>query len=124
MNQTKAFFAVLCCGFAIGGALIKAEPSSQRPRPASAQAIVNTHELGIRWSCEDSLKGQLRNPRSYQATSVRMLPADPNASGVVVSTVIQFRAENGFGGMGPGTAVCGHDAAGHLVGRAHIVGQG
>ncbi len=84
--------------------------------PVTAADVVGEHELAMRWSCENSIKQQLRNPRSYEASAVRYLQGDNG----LVSTVIQYRAENGFGGKGAGTAVCGHDTAGRLVKAAYL----
>lgn len=145
MYRTAAFLATLCGGFVITGALLRPEipapgaspapapPSAEAaipaptppapPAPPSAEAVINEHESDIRTTCEVLLKEQLRNPDSYRSASIQMIPADPNKSGVVVSTVVQFRAENGFGGMSPGTAICGHDANGRPVVRPYITGQ-
>jgi hypothetical protein len=94
------------------------------PAPSAAQAAVNDHEVTMRWACEDSIKSQLRDPRSYEVEKVSYLPSAENSSGAIVSTVIVFRSRNGFGGMSPAIAACGFNSSGELVSAAAIANLG
>lgn len=53
--------------------------------------------------CEEQLKEQLRDPRSYErAGEIKVIKDD----GMEKSIAWEFRARNGFGGMNAGEGVC------------------
>jgi len=55
------------------------------------------------YSCERSLKEDLRNPNSYERSGDFITTSDDGNKKVVVW---KFRAENGFGGMNVAAAMC------------------
>ena len=97
--------------------------STKSSAPAgSPQAVVEENEIKMRWGCEDAIKAQLRDPKSYEAMSVTYVPSafkeDPSQ---IVDTRIEFRSRNGFGGMAGGFARCGHNANGDIVRMPNVV---
>ena len=55
------------------------------------------------YSCERSLKEELRNPNSYERSGDFITTSDNGNKKVVIW---KFRAENGFGGMNVAGAMC------------------
>jgi hypothetical protein len=84
-------------GFIAGVCLLLASCSSAPPKPwvQATQSEID---------CTIAIKQQLRDPDSYQMTEMRVREdkADPQAG----AALITFRAKNGFGGYGQGTAMC------------------
>lgn len=130
--KPQAFFAIAVVGFAgIAAATSQItpyetpeanQPTVTTPAVATPQSVVAKHEISMRWSCEDAIKAQLRDPRSYEAVEVRYVPAAfKEAPGQIVDTRISFRSRNGFGGMAGGFARCGHNAAGKIVRTPNVV---
>jgi hypothetical protein len=121
-------FGTLLLFALLGGSLIRCiSPNPQSTTsggaaaPPSAQSVVDSHEIKMRWECEDSLKAQLVDPRSYEVEKVEMAPSRANEKGAVVSTTIKFRSKNGFGGMRLAIASCSHDEDGELIGSAIVI---
>lgn len=98
--------------------------AASAPPAASAQQIVDSHEIKMRWTCEDAIKAQLRDPRSYEAEEVRYQPHDSRLNehpDQVVDVHVSFRSRNGFGGMAGGFGRCGFNASGELVRTPNVV---
>ena len=70
----------------------------------------------MRWACEDAIKSQLVDPRSYKAVKVRygkhIMNEHPDA---VVDARISFDAKNSFGGNSPSFGRCAFDSNGKMV---------
>jgi hypothetical protein len=76
----------------------------------------------MRWSCEDAIKAQLRDPRSYEVENVNYHPTTlKEHDEQIVDTSITFRSRNGFGGMAGGFARCGFNANGQMVRTPNVI---
>tara|TARA_R100000654_G_C2632215_1_gene120329 strand:+ start:84 stop:539 length:456 start_codon:yes stop_codon:yes gene_type:complete len=88
----------------------------------TAQEVVDKHEFKMRWACEDAIKAQLTDPRSYKAVKVRygahMMNEHPDA---VVDTRISFDAKNSFGGNAPSFGRCAFDSYGNMVRSPNVI---
>ena len=111
------------------GASFNALGSSTASQPApvvaaasTPQQVVDQHEIKMRWACEDAIKAQLNDPRSYEAERVRFAPQTMDEHpDQVVDAHIAFRARNGFGGMVGGFARCGINSQGEIVRQPNVV---
>ena len=106
---------------------IKQEENNAIPIPIktnrlSAQQVVDNHEISMRWDCEDAIKSQLLDRRSYKAVKVRYAPhimnEHPNA---VVDVRISFDAKNSFGGNAPSFGRCAFDSNGKMVRSPNVI---
>ena len=88
----------------------------------TAQQVVDKHEISMRWDCEDAIKSQLLDRRSYKAVKVRYAPhimnEHPNA---VVDVRISFDAKNSFGGNAPSFGRCAFDSNGKMVRSPNVI---
>ena len=88
----------------------------------TAQQVVDKYEIGMRWDCEDAIKSQLVDKRSYKAVKVRYTPhimnEHPNA---VVDVRISFDAKNSFGGNAPSFGRCAFDSNGKMVRSPNVI---
>ena len=99
---------------------VKEVPSVSRK--LTSQEVVDKHEISMRWSCEDAIKAQLIDPRSYQAIKVTFFPHTMNEHPeAVVDARISFRSKNSFGGFAEGFARCGFNSNGVMVRVPNVV---
>ncbi len=88
----------------------------------TAQEVVDKHELKMRWACEDAIKSQLVDQRSYKAVKVRFTPHKMNEHpDAVVDARISFDAKNSFGGNAPSFGRCAFDSYGNMVRSPNVV---
>ena len=88
----------------------------------TAQEVVDKYELRMRWACEDAIKSQLVDQRSYKAVKVRYTPHKMNEHpDAVVDVRISFDAENSFGGNAPSFGRCAFDSYGNMVRSPNVV---
>ena len=88
----------------------------------TAQEVVDKHELKMRWACEDAIKSQLVDQRSYKAVKVRYTPHKMNEHpDAVVDARISFDAKNSFGGNSPSFGRCAFDSYGNMVRSPNVV---
>ena len=88
----------------------------------TAQEVVDKHELKMRWACEDAIKAQLTDPRSYKAVKVRYTPHMMNEHpDAVVDTRVSFDAKNSFGGNAPSFGRCAFDSYGNMVRSPNVI---
>ena len=74
------------------------------------------------WRCDDAIRPQLKDPRSFERIDARLVPTVVNeASGQVVDVRINFRAKNSFGGYTGGFGRCGFNKDAKLVRRPQVV---
>ena len=97
-------------------------PSAHAGYRLTAQQVVDKYEISMRWACEDAIKSQLVDPRSYKAVKVRygkhIMNEHPDA---VVDTRISFDAKNSFGGNSPSFGRCAFDSYGKMVRSPNVV---
>ena len=88
----------------------------------TAQQVVDKYEIGMRWDCEDAIKSQLVDKRSYKAVKVRYTPHIMNEHpDAVVDVRISFDAKNSFGGNAPSFGRCAFDSNGKMVRSPNVV---
>jgi len=80
----------------------------------SWEKAVESHQVKMRWKCEDAIKESLKDPRSYQANDVNYWPS-MEAEPALVMVKINYTAKNSFGGAVRGDAVCHADAKGNII---------
>ena len=74
------------------------------------------------WRCDDAIRPQLKDPRSFERIDARFVPAVvKEASGQVVDVRLTFRARNSFGGYAGGFGRCGFNKDAVLVRRPQVV---
>ena len=121
-NTASQVFGLLLLAGGVGYALVETNggftanhytPARSANTPPTPQALVDQEYLTMRWGCEKALKATLRDPDSYQAKRVQMVPS--KRAGALVDTVIEFRSRNGFGGMAQGLANCSFNNKAQLV---------
>lgn len=89
---------------------------------ALVQSVVDKHEISMRWGCEDAIKKQLKDPRSYKAVKVTYFPHTMNEHPqAVVDTRISFRSKNSFGGYADAFARCAFNRNGEMVRSPNVV---
>ena len=86
------------------------------------QSVVDSYEISMRWSCEDAIKKQLKDPRSYKAVKVTYFPHTMNEHPqAVVDTRISLRSKNSFGGYADAFARCAFNRNGEMVRSPNVV---
>tara|TARA_B100000674_G_C37679576_1_gene840875 strand:- start:154 stop:774 length:621 start_codon:yes stop_codon:yes gene_type:complete len=88
----------------------------------TAQQVVDKYEISMRWDCEDAIKSQLLDRRSYKAVKVRYTPHIMNEHpDAVVDVRISFDAKNSFGGNAPSFGRCAFDSNGKMVRSPNVI---
>ena len=95
---------ILICAFigSITTSVENAKTPEQKKQEQKEKANEWYNEISS-YSCERSLKEDLRNPSSYERSGDFITTSDNGNKKVVIW---KFRAENGFGGMNVGGAMC------------------
>jgi len=115
----SAFFLTSAALVACVGGYSNTSVSTKTCAKEAWLCAVETHEITMRWGCEDSIKAGLKDPRSYQANDVRYWPSSRIAPALVM-VKINYSAQNSFGGSVRGNAVCHADANGNILSSKYL----
>ena len=99
-------FILLCAVFGLIGSLTTIQETAKTPeqkKQEQEQKLNEWYNETSSYSCERSLKEDLRSPNSYERSGDFITTSDDGNKKVVVW---KFRAENGFGGMNVAAAMC------------------
>jgi hypothetical protein len=99
-------FILLCAVFGLIGSLTTIQETAKTPeqkKQEQEQKLNEWYNETSSYSCERSLKEDLRNPNSYERSGDFITTNDDGNKKVVMW---KFRAENGFGGMNVAAAMC------------------
>lgn len=87
----------------IYGAIETAVETPEQKAAKQAQIVNEWFISGSEISCENKLKGDLRDPNSYERDGDFTIPSDDGNKRVVTW---KFRSKNGFGGYASGIGMC------------------